>query len=451
MTNSKVPTMEIIECHNSVIADLLSDTEKILDNIDEYSNITHEYKFRNIKAYGHADSPYFQANCIFDYLFPHYLTDFDQLDTKSKKKKIKAREWKFTDWIKKNFQDENGNLIDCDIIKANIKRNSTDIRYYECYALSETGVLVAFCKQKSLLATTFRKHLVQFIKNVRKYYLEIYNEERVRSIKDLTKQLETERNLRKDAEYKVDQSVQLFDAFHNPSDNADNDNLELTILRRENMKQYYVYVVDWQYINSKYWRKFDLKETVVETIVQPPKKNQIMSVNSVYEGIDINSSDDENDEKKEKKEKKRRVKIDTTEPHPNGIQEPYNLFDINLYEIERNKHQNYYMCIRAKEVSNKKKNYYKFLQFIYITDPKHYKATIDYIINGRKYINKSGYPVNNNLTEVEEIVDAVKVITPDTEVFQTNYSILIDARNVSYIDIKKGVLINDKTERRHAK
>jgi hypothetical protein len=211
------------------------------------------------------------------------------------------------------------------------------------------------------------------------------------------------------------------------------------------MKQYYVYVVDWQYINSKFWKKFPLKEAIATTNVQTSKKNQIMPIDSVFEGININSSDDEICEKKEKK---RRIKTDTTEPHLKGIQESYDLFDIDLYELESNEHQNYYICIRAKEVSAKKKDHYKFVQFIYIADPKHYKATIDYIVNGRDYNNKSGYPVNNKLNVIKEIENVGEIITPDTEVFQTNYSSLIDARNTAYVDIKKDVLMNDKKERR---
>jgi len=450
MADSKSPTLAIIECSNSAIADLLSDTEKILSDIEEYSNITREYKFRNIKAYGNSENPYFQANCIFDYLFPHYLKNFSQLDTQGQKTTLKNRKRQFSRWIKENFQDENGNLVDCDIIKANIKRNADDIRYYECYVLSETGVLVAFCKQKSALATTFRKHLVKFIKNVRKYHLEIYNEERVRSVKDLTKQLEAEVERRQEAETKVGQSLQLFDAFHNPNDISDHDSKELKILQRETQKQYYVYVVDWRYINTKYWKKFPITKKQEVKLNQPPKKNQIEHTD-LYCGINPYSSDSDYESKNSKKKvSTRRNKADDSEPHPDGIQESYDLFDINLGDLERDENEEMYFSIRIKEVSNTKKEYYKFVRFVYIKDIKHYKEMIEIILHGNVYTNQTAYPINNTTEHIKkdtDVIDNYNTNTPVSDVYKATYANVIDARNSSFINSHKDVLMNEKKRR----
>ena len=65
---------------------------------------------------------------------------------------------------------------------------------------------------------------------------------------------------RQDAEKINRQNIQLHEAFHNPGDMGDQERIELTILRRKTQRQYCVYVVDWQYINTKFWKKFPTDE-----------------------------------------------------------------------------------------------------------------------------------------------------------------------------------------------
>lgn len=448
MTASNISKLEIVKFPNSIIANLITDAEKILRGIDDYSDIIPEYKFKNIKIYGDNKNPCFQANCIFDYLFPKYRKDFNTLNENEKKKRNKARENKFTRWISENFDFNVNNTIDDEIFKSSIKNNSDDNRYHECYILTETGMLTAMCSNKTLLSKTFKKHIIQFIKNIRDHHEKIYNDERIKSVNKLKKELEKEREHRQELQYINDKNIQLQEAFHNPNDFGNQDKTELTILQRMTQKQYYLYVVDWDYVNSKFWKKYPPK--IVKQ--QPPPKKSYLSVDDL-EGINFSSDDEEVFSKKTPDVK---IIYDKNEPHPKGIQEPYELFYIDFHELKCNENESYYFCIKPKEIVESKKSFYKFIKFINIKDIKHHKAMVEIVNKGNKYNYKTSYPINTDMvienikeTENECIVFSEEVATPISDVFITNYSTLIDARNCSFINLHKQYLIDNNPKKRH--
>jgi len=448
MTDPNISKLEIIEFPNSIMANLIDDAEEILKDIDEYSDIMPEYKFKNIKIYGNNKNPCFQANCIFDYLFPKYRKDFDSLNENEKKKRNKARENKFTRWISENFDFNLNNTIDDDIFKSNIKNNSDDNRYYECYILTETGMLTAMCSNKTVLSKTFKKHIIQFIKNIRNHHEKIYNDERNKSVNKLKKELEKEREHRQELQCINNKNIQLQEAFHNPADFGNQDKTELTILQRITQKQYYLYVVDWDYINTKFWKKYP-PTTAVKQHASSKKSDHLIDD---LEGINFSSDDEDSPYKKPTNIK---ITYDKSEPHLKGIQESYELFCIDLDELKSNENQSYYFCIRPKEIVESKKPFYKFIKFINIKDITHYKAMIEIVNKGNIYNHTTSYPVNadkvvENIkdTERESILFSKEVATPDSDVFITNYSALIDARKCSFINLHKQYIIDINSRKR---
>jgi hypothetical protein len=439
MSEIKVPTLEIIKCTNSVIADFINDAEKLFENVSGYSDIDDNYKFRNIKVYGNSEEPCFQANCIFDYLFPKYLKNFNNLDEKEKKTRIKSKKNKFTDWIKRNFNkkviedDTEVSILNKKLISyANIKRDETDSRYYKSYTLTETGLLTALFSNdsdKTELLDIFRDYLLLFIRNIRKYHTDVYNQERDRSIKELKIKYESERDRRQEAEKINGQNIQLRDAFINPDDACEHQHVELTILRRTAMKQYYVYVVDWQAVNSRWHKSFPTNES-----------------KSASDADDDDSDIDDKPKKKRGPSKKSAKQFDDTEPHKDGIYEPYDLYDVDLRTLKRNSTDEYYIYISPKPVAESKQSHFKFLRFIYIHNTTHFKEMMDYIANGKKYINESAYSVNSDLPEIEYIPETVETVYKG--VYQLSYSNLMDARNSSFININKQTLVDHKKTKR---
>ena len=290
----------------------------------------------------------------------------------------------------------------------------------------------AFGSSYTDFAIAFQELLLEFIENIKKYHIEIYNQERDRSINQLKKQYETERDRRQEAEKINNQNIQLRDAFINPDDAGEHPHMELTILRRTAMKQYYVYVVDWQIVNSRWHKQFPMNES---------KSSSDADVDT-----DDNSDVEDKPKKKKAQSKKSKKQIDDTEPHKDGIYEPYDLFDVDLRTLKRNDKEEYYIYISPKPVAESKKSHFKFLRFIYIHNTAHYKEMMDYIANGKKYINESAYTVNPDLPKIEYIPEHVE--TAYKGVYQLSYSNLMDARSSSFININKQILLEHKKSKR---
>jgi hypothetical protein len=449
MSEEKIETLNIISASNSALLDFIESSEKILENCDGYSDINNDYKFRNIKIYGSDENPCFQANCIFDYLFPEYLKNFDQLNDTEKQRRKKTKEKRFTKWVDENFINVGGYGKDNDIYKANIKKNESDNRSYKSYVLTETGLLTAFCSgTKSKLARIFRNHLVCYINNIKKYHIDVHIQELERSEKLMKQKYEDARDRYQEAEHLNKRNIQIQEAFINPDDTDVQNHTELTILRRENMRQYFVYLVDWKYVNTKYWKTFPQKDQKKPTTnaVKKSESKSYQQSDGKYEGIDLNSSDSDTDDSTKKITIKKKIVFDDSEPHPDGLQEEYDLYDINLQDMKNNENEDYYIYISSKEIHHSKKKYFKFLRFMYVKDTKHYKEMMDYIANGKKYSNDTAYVTNNDLPDIEYIPYHVE--TSYKGVYQLNYSNLIDARNSSFINLYKATLDLHKKEKR---
>ena len=377
-----IPQLEIIDCSNSAIADLISDAENILGNIPEYAEIISESRFRNIKAYGTIDNPCIQAGCIFDYLFPRYLKNYDTLDIKEKEKMISNRNRQYTRWIKNNFTDKDTIGINGDIYMAKIKSKNDDNRYHNNYVLTETGMLVALCShsENEKLALTFRQHLVRYIRNIRQFHYDICIAEREKSIKQISNQLEEEIKrceILDAANFsmttKIMEQHQITNIMLNDDDPSDSDMKELAILREMFMKPLYVYIVSQEYIMQLKADKTaeKKKDSKKETKRKPKKKNQL----SEYGMSDDSDESVENCESDEN---------DCFKTELSDID--YNHMSINIRDLEQDPTKLYYMFLSKTKLKENNKQY-KWVHTLRIynkneSDKSHYKNMIEIIKKG---------------------------------------------------------------------
>jgi hypothetical protein len=415
-----------------VLSDFIEEAERILRGHSEYKEINTENKFKKIMLYNSIDEPYYQSQLIYDYLRP------------GKKG--------HNQWIKDHFIEKIGNNLSKFIRKLNIyipksnipieelnKCNEKDYKKgNEIWMLTEMGLNRALNLITTEFSVTFQELILNYLREMKKNHLEIHK----KIIKEKGRELEAERAHIQELEIINNESIQLREAFHNPGDFGDQDKTELTILRREHQKQFFMYVVDWEYMNAKFWRKYPpIDQTKVTKI---SRKNQVTSTKN-YNGIEFSSDSDEDSAINEKKSNTKKI-YDITEPHDKGIDEPYELFCLDSSDLENNENQEYYFCIKAKEITGKKKEFYKFIEYINIKDTKHYKAMIDIINNGNRYNHKTSYPLNAELventteTEMERNLYKEEISTPESDVFKKCYSEIIDARNTSFINLHVHVL-----------
>jgi hypothetical protein len=328
-----------------------------------------------------------------------------------------------------------------DLLDDEVLRNQlVDGKSNNMNLITEYGVIHACYLYKNTIAITFQKFMREIIKQLKEKGVATM----VEAHTELKIKYESARDRYQEAEHLNKRNIQIQEAFINPDDTDVQNHTELTILRRENMKQYYVYLADWKYVNTRYWKTFPQKDKKPTTNavkkLEPPS-------DSKYDGIDLNGSDSDTDDSSKIIDIKKKIIFDESDPHPDGLQEEYDLYNTDLRDIKNNENDDYYIYISTKEVHQSKKHHFKFLRFIYVKDTKHYKEMMDYIANGKKYNNDTSYTVNNDLPEIEYIPYSVE--TAYKGVYQLNYSNLIDARNSSFINLHKSTLDLHKSEKRN--
>jgi hypothetical protein len=309
--------------------------------------------------------------------------------------------------------------------------------------ITEYGVIHACYLYKNDIAIVFQKFMREVIKQLKNTgvatVIEAHNQ--------LSKVLEEERGKRREAEIINKQNIFLREAYCNDFSSNESNETELVIMRRQYLTTYYVYLVDWQYVNAKYWKKFpsDGKEPVR----QPRKKTDEVK-ETVYEGIDLNSDSDDSDastmEKSLKDKRSKKSKLDVTQPHKNGIQEPYEMNYINMRDLENGENEEYYFYISTKECT---KDHFKLIMPIQLDKTKHYTEMLNYIVNGEKIVDRTAYPINSyEPTELANTDFDDNVSTPVSKVYKTTYDILTSARSRSYITMNRELLIGMNNKKR---
>lgn len=313
--------------------------------------------------------------------------------------------------------------------------------------ITEYGVIHACYLYKNDIAIVFQKFMREVIKQLKNKgvatVIEAHNQ--------LSKVLEEERTKRREAEVINKQNIFLREAYCNDFASNESDETELAILRRQYLTTYYVYLVDWQYVNAKYWKVFPKNTT--ESYGQPRKKTTEIK-ETVYAGIDLNSDSDESDtstmvKSLNKVKRSKKSKLDVNQPHKNGIQEPYDIEFIDVYELKNGENEEYYFYISSKEIPDSKKENYKFIMPIQLDKTSHYNEMLKYIVNGEKIIDRTAYPINSfEPTEIKNSDFVDDVTTPISKVYKTTYDILMSARSRSYITMNRELLLGNNSKRR---
>lgn len=381
--------------------------------MEHYDHISEQDKenFDKIRVYNTVDDPLFNGSDVYYCLK------------------------KTHDNIKRMYRD----LLDDEVLNKQ-KVNTQNARIN---LITEYGVIHACYLYKNDIAIVFQKFMREVIKQLKNTgvatVIEAHNQ--------LSKVLEEERGKRREAEIINKQNIFLREAYCNDFSSNESNETELAIMRRQYLTTYYVYLVDWQYVNAKYWKKFpsDGKEPV-----RQPRKKTAEVKETVYEGIDLNSDSDDSDastmEKSLKDKRSKKSKLDVTQPHKNGIQEPYEMNYINMRDLENGENEEYYFYISAKECT---KDHFKLIMPIQLDKTKHYTEMINYIVNGEKIVDRTAYPINSyEPTELANTDFDDNVSTPVSKVYKTTYDILTSARSRSYITMNRESLIGMNNKKR---
>ena len=226
--------------------------------MEHYDHISEQDKenFDKIRVYNTVDDPLFNGSDVYYCLK------------------------KTHDNIKRMYRD----LLDDEVLNKQ-KVNTQNARIN---LITEYGVIHACYLYKNDIAIVFQKFMREVIKQLKNTgvatVIEAHNQ--------LSKVLEEERGKRREAEIINKQNIFLREAYCNDFSSNESNETELVIMRRQYLTTYYVYLVDWQYVNAKYWKKFpsDGKEPV-----RQPRKKTAEVKETVYEGIDLNSDSDDSD------------------------------------------------------------------------------------------------------------------------------------------------------------
>lgn len=381
--------------------------------MEHYDHISEQDKenFDKIRVYNTVDDPLFNGSDVYYCLK------------------------KTHDNIKRMYRD----LLDDEVLK----KQKVNIQNARINLITEYGVIHACYLYKNDIAIVFQKFMREVIKQLKNTgvatVIEAHNQ--------LSKVLEEERGKRREAEIINKQNIFLREAYCNDFSSNESNETELAIMRRQYLTTYYVYLVDWQYVNAKYWKKFpsDGKEPV-----RQPRKKTAEVKETVYEGIDLNNDSDDSDastmEKSLKDKRSKKSKLDVTQPHKNGIQEPYDMNYINMRDLENGENEEYYFYISAKECT---KDHFKLIMPIQLDKTKHYTEMLNYIVNGEKIVDRTAYPINSyEPTELANTDFDDNVSTPVSKVYKTTYDILTSARSRSYITMNRELLIGMNNKKR---
>lgn len=423
--------------NGGVATDFIEKSEKILENFSDYSAFGPEFKFRKLDVYGSIENPYFVSSYVYKYIFPH---------------RAKNKHGRFLD----QFRNDNNEFNVDYMLQSNVsifqKKKNGEYGYQNQTSvnlLSEMGLMKAMFMASTEFAITFQKLILNFLKGVRQTHVDVWKKQLLCSKKNL----EAERSRRIEVEELNQKNIEISDAIYN-TDNRDQNNLELNILRRKAMSRYSVYLVDWQFINTKYWKQYPMDGKTHN----PPKNNKfIKHTQNIIEGIDLNSDDELTIPTTKTRTFK---KINLLEQHPKGI-ESYQHTYKGLEDLEQDENTPYYIHISNKEIQ-KDKEHYKFLRFLYMDKESrgiHYKTMIDIIKNGEKYNNKSAYTNMHKISNAPECnkthnsntkVNSLEINdseTPVKKVYQITYSELMNARDRAFVKNNLNIIQTIKKER----
>jgi hypothetical protein len=415
--------LEPIDFSEDITTEIIRRCELLLAENDEYKKLKDSGRdFNSIKIYGSRQEPCFKAKDIYLYVDP----------TGGNKK-----------WFNKQLVPEKH------IFKANIRNiksneNKTWTKVEPTNMLTRKGLMKAFSICNGVIADTFQDYVFDLLDGLWKNEKDVMKKQ----MKITEKNLEEERNKRREAEIINLQNIHLQEAYCNDFESNDSNGIELTILRRLHLTKYYLYIVDWNYVNSAYWKK----DKEPKELKEPKPSKSIKKIDT--QGIDLDSSDDDSTPSARETNRQNcenfakgiaaapRVYTKRTaipdEPHRDGINDPYEFEYVTLGDLENSSNDEFYLHITNKEI-DPKKDHFKFITHIYLDKKKHFDDMVKYITQGETVIDRTAYPVNGH--EPKEIKTAEFFeSTPIKKIYKTTYEMVCSARNRTYVNMHRDAL-----------
>ena len=405
--SQEIPFLKPITFTVDITTEIIRRCEVKLQNDEEYMKLKSDgLDFKMVIPYGNPEDPCFQVNQVFRFINPNELNIYRKLG--------------------KYFTDG----------RHYFKAKITNDKKEPCNMFTRHGLMKAMYMGKTPLAEMFQNYVFDLLDGLWKRHKELM----ITEMKITEKNLEEERTKRREAEIVNLQNIHLQEAYCNDFVAGDPANTELKILRRLYLTKYYVYVADWSHVNAKYWKSdiTKIKEPVPQKKIAADKTNS-----GVVNGIDLNSSDDEESavDKTVSTREKPSKNLILTNPHKDGIQEPYEFEFLKLRDLENGENEEYYFYISNKEITENKKSNFKFITHIYLDKPKHFTEMSKFIINGETVIDRTSYPVNSYASsEIKNVDFFDKVSAPIKNIYKTTYDMLMSARSRSYINMHRDIL-----------
>jgi hypothetical protein len=354
MTSHKeIPFLKSINNTSDITTEIIRRCEEQLQNDKEYIKLKSDgMDFKKVIPYGNPEDPCFQVNQVFKFINPNELNIHRRLATY------------FTEG------------------RHYFKAKITEDKKEPCNMFTRHGLMKAMYMGKTPLAEMFQNYVFDLLDGLWKRHKAII----ITEMKVTEKNLEEERNRRREAESTNLKNIYLKEVCMDNFESYDGNKTELSILRRHQLNEYFLYIVDWNFVN--------------ENCNKPDKINKLFKKSEKKEdlhfGIDINS-DDERPEPK------------TKSATFNEILDEYDFSIISLIDLEKNENDEYYFYISKKETKSKQ---YNFICPIYLDKSKHYKLMISSFQK-----------------------------TPIKNMFNTTYDTIMSARNKTFIELHKVSLV----------
>jgi hypothetical protein len=347
MTSHKeIPFLKSINNTSDITTEIIRRCEEQLQNDKEYIKLKSDgMDFKKVIPYGNPEDPCFQVTQVFKFINPNELHIHRRLATY------------FTEG------------------RHYFKAKITEDKKEPCNMFTRHGLMKAMYMGKTPLAEMFQNYVFDLLDGLWKRHKAII----ITEIKVTEKNLEEERNRRREAESVNLKNIYLKEVCMDNFESYDGNKTELSILRRQHLNAYFLYIVDWNFINSKLEKK--------------PIKKLEKKVN-LYNGIDINSDDEQHE---------------TKSNEFNEILDEYDFRIISLLDLEKNENDEYYFYISKKESS---KLHHKFICPLYFDKSKHYKIMIP----------------SFNKTLIKNV-------------FSTTYDNIMSTRSKMFIELNKNILI----------
>jgi len=411
----EIPFLKSINITSDITTEIIRRCEEQLQNDNEYIKLKSDgMDFKTVIPYGNPEDPCFQVTQVFKFINPNELHIHRRLATY------------FTEG------------------RHYFKAKITEDKKEPCNMFTRHGLMKAMYMGKTPLSEMFQNYVFDLLDGLWKNEKDVMKKQ----MKITEKNLEEERNKRREAEIINLQNIHLQEAYCNDFESNDSNGIELTILRRLHLTKYYLYIADWNYVNSAYWKK----DKEPKELKEPKPAKSIKKFDT--QGIDLDSSDDDSTPSARETNRQNcenfakgiaaapRVYTKRTaipdEPHRDGINDPYEFEYVTLGDLENSSNDEFYLHITNKEI-DPKKDYFKFITHIYLDKKKHFDDMVKYITQGETVIDRTAYPVNGH--EPKEIKTAEFFeSTPIKKIYKTTYEMVCSARNRTYVNMHREAL-----------